>query len=553
VNDARPPPDLGELPEARSAPKSRWSFQLVWLIPLLALAIGGWLAVQAIRDRGPTITISFKTGEGLEAGKTKLRYKDLEVGLVKTVTLAPDLSGVIATAELVKGAEKYLVEDTRFWVVKPRISGGSVSGLGTLLSGSYIGVDIGKSHSRRKQYVGLERPPAVTIDVPGRQFALQAESIGSLDVGSPIYYRRLQVGQVTDYELDAAGKGIDLKIFINSPYERYVNSNTRFWHASGIDVALDAGGVRIKTESLVALAIGGIAFETPATAEALPPADAGRLFRLAADQADANKRQDTIVDNYVMVFSQSVRGLVVGAPIEFLGIPVGEVSAINTDFNPKTGEFSIPVEMRLFPERFSSRTRAQGAGGRVSSDPKVMLGQMVAKGFRAQLRTGNLVTGAVYVALDFFPDAEKVTFDPNKSPLEVPTTESTLEDLQETLANIANSLEKVQFDKIGEALRQTLEDVNKLITRLDREVAPELRGVLADGRTTLAQMRKTLDDASRTIATAERAVSPDADLTQDLRETVREVARAAQTMRALADYLERHPEALLRGKAVDPK
>jgi paraquat-inducible protein B len=546
MNDLRQPPELGEIPETLAAPKSRWSFQLVWLIPLLAVIIGGWLAVQAILDRGPTIKISFKTGEGLEAGKTKLRYKDLEVGLVKSVALSPDLSGVIATAELVKGTEKYLVEDSRFWVVRPRISGGSVSGLGTLLSGSYIGMDIGKSQNRRRDFAGLERPPVFTADVPGREFALHADSIGSLDVGSPVYFRRLQVGQVASYELDADGKGVDLKIFINSPYERYVNPSTRFWHASGIDVAFDSGGVRIKTESLVALALGGIAFETPPAAEALPPADAGQSFRLAADQADAHKRQDRIVDNYVMVFTQSVRGLAPGAPVEFLGIPVGEVSAIHTDFDPKTGKFTVPVEMRFYPERFTSRIRERKEAGRISSDPKAMLAQMVAKGLRAQLRTGNLVTGQLYVALAFFPGAQKVSFDPNKSPLEVPTTPSTLEDLQVTLSNIASSLEKVQFDKIGATLAQTLQDVNKLVSRLDTEVAPELRGTLAEARTALVQMQKTLEDASRTLAT-------DGGLTTDLRETAREVSRAAQTMRALGDYLERRPDALLRGKRVDTK
>ncbi len=298
-------PDPAELPAAVAAPRSRRTVQLVWLIPLIAALIGGWLAIRSVLDRGPVITITFKTAEGLEAGKTKLKYKDVDIGLVSKVVLAPDLSHVIATAELVKGTEGQVVEDTRFWVVRPRISGGSVSGIGTLLSGSYIGVGVGKSKQARREFTGLEVPPIFSTDAPGREFVLRSPDLGSLDYGSPVFFRRLQVGQVAGYELDKDGKGVTLRIFINAPYDQFVSANTRFWHASGVDVALNASGLTVDTQSVVSIVLGGLAFQTPASAEILPPAAPNAAFELFASRVEAMKNPDTVVDRYMMVFQES--------------------------------------------------------------------------------------------------------------------------------------------------------------------------------------------------------------------------------------------------------
>src|SRR5690349_22487769 len=187
MSDAPPP---NSIPRALLAPRSGKTFPIVWLVPAVALVIGAWLAISHYLDRGTTIIISFRPAEGLQAGKTKIKYKDIDVGLITEINFAPDFSGVIATAELVKGAESRVVEDTRFWVVRPRVSGSTVSGLTTLLSGSYVAMDVGKSTTRARVFTGLENPPAFTTDAPGRQITLRAEDIGSLDLGSPVYYRR---------------------------------------------------------------------------------------------------------------------------------------------------------------------------------------------------------------------------------------------------------------------------------------------------------------------------------------------------------------------------
>src|SRR5438477_8993811 len=281
MSDA-PPPD--RIPSALAAPRSGRTFPFVWLVPAVALAIGAWLAVSHWLERGTVILLSFRTAEGLQGGKTKIKYKDIDIGQITEINLAPDLTGVIATAELIKGAESRVVDDTRFWVVRPRISGSTVSGLQTLLSGTYVAMDIGKSIQRSRVFVGLGQPPAFTTDSPGRQVTLRAEDIGSLDVGSPVYYRRLQVGQVAAYELEKDGRAVKITVFINAPYDRFVSGNSRFWHASGIDMALDAEGVRIKTESLVSIAIGGIAFGTPLEEGEPPPLAAATVFDLHRNQ-----------------------------------------------------------------------------------------------------------------------------------------------------------------------------------------------------------------------------------------------------------------------------
>ena len=359
-------PGSPDFPEAVGKPRSRFRLQLVWLVPLVALLIGGWLAVQAILEKGPTITISFATGEGLEAGKTKIKFKDVDIGVVKSVVLSPDHKRVIATAELSKDATSMLVDDTRFWVVRPRISGGTVSGIGTLLSGSFIGMDIGTKTKIRRDFVGLEAPPVFASGVPGREFVLKSDSMGSLDVGSPVYYRRLQVGQVTSYELDADGTGVTMHVFVNAPYDKYVKSDTRFWQASGVDVSLDTSGVKVNTESLVSILIGGLAFQGAPDSVEIAEADALTQFRLFADRAEAMKRHDRIVDTYVFNFKESVRGLTVGAPVDFRGIVVGEVTAIYTRYDPVKKEFSIPVEVQFYPERFTSRYESGDKSGRVA-------------------------------------------------------------------------------------------------------------------------------------------------------------------------------------------
>src|SRR5436309_2060878 len=528
--------DIGDIPPAEVVPKRRGSLSLVWLIPIVAALVGGWLAVKAVLDKGPTITITFKTAEGLEAGKTKIKYKNVDVGEVNEIHFTKDLSRVVVTVEVVKGAAPHLVEDTRFWVVRARVAGGQVTGLGTLWSGSYSELDVGKSPKRRKEFEGREVAPIITGDVPGHQFVLRGQDLGSHDVGTPVFVRRVQVGRVVAHELNRDGSGVTLKIFVEAPHDRYVNPNTRFWDQSGIDITADATGVKINTASLVSIMLGGIAFETPANSPVALQADEDTIFILYPDRAQAMKRPDTEVVPFTANFTGSLRGLSVGAPLDFSGVPIGEVRSIGVELDDASKTIHFPVELAVYPERLRSMNRVSLAKP-TPAERKARMDGLVEAGLRAQLRTGSLLTGQLFVAFDFFPNAPKAKIDWTKTPPEIPTEPSGLQELQIMLAGLSKKLEKVPFDKIGADLQQMLQSASSLVKRLDTEVAPEARATLAEAR--------------KTLGIAERSLKSDAPLQQDAREALREVGRAAQAMRVLADYLERHPEALIRGKKGD--
>lgn len=539
---------LYDLPEAVPEPKKRYALQLVWLIPIIAAIIGGILVVKTYLQKGPTITISFKSGEGLEAGKTKVKYKDVEVGLVKNITISEDITQVIATVELRKEVTPYLVEDTKFWVVRPRISGGGISGLGTLMGGSYIGVDVGRSKQPQRAFTGLEVAPVVAMDVPGSRFQLHSTDIGSLDIGSPVYFRRIPVGQVVSYELDKDGKGVTFKVFIAEPYDKHVRANTRFWNASGVDLSIDANGLKVDTQSLMSILIGGIAFQTLDEGGEAPPTSANTTFTLFATRDEAMKNRDTISQSFALIFKESVRGLSPGAPVDFRGLTVGEVSGIHVTHDARTKEVNMLVEMRIYPERLRSRVV-----GRVP-DPKEysgVLNDMVANGLRAQLTSGNLLTGQLIVALDFFPNAPKEKVNWAMSPPQFPTTPGSLVELQATLMRILKKLDKLPLDEVVGDVRQavqtldaTLKDADQLIRNVDKDILPGI-GM------TLEEARKTLDEGRKTLSAAKQTLSADAPLQHDLRTTLRELGRTAQSLRLLTDYLERHPESLIRGKQED--
>jgi paraquat-inducible protein B len=525
-----------DIPLAQVKKRGRFRFDLIWLIPLIAALIGGWLAVRAVLERGPTVTITFQSAEGLEAGKTHIRYKDVNVGLVKKVGLSADRGRVEVTAEFTREAAPLLVEDSRLWVVRPRFTGGQLSGIGTLLSGAHIELDAGKSTEARREFTGLEVAPVVTSDLPGRSYQLRAPDLGSLDVGAPIYFRRIKVGQVDSYALEKDGSGIQLKIFVQAPYDRYVTTATRFWNASGIDLTMDTNGLRVQTQSLTSVLVGGLAFETPpASNDEAKPADAGTRFLLHSDRLAAMKAPDGEMQVYLLNFKESLRGLAPGAPVDFRGIVVGEVLSTGVEYDPDKDWFNFPVYVALYPERIHlSHHKTKDTLSDVERVKRGLLNALIQRGFAAQLRTGSLITGQLYVALDFFKDSKKISFNPKQVPPEMPTVRGDFDDLQRSLKTIVTSLSGVKFDEIGSNLLVTMENVNQVLSRFDKELAPELKS--------------SLQDLQRTLAAAEKTLATDSPVMGDVREAAHEISRAAQSVRSLADLLDRQPEALIKGK-----
>ncbi|KAI3601514.1 Paraquat-inducible protein B (plasmid) [Cupriavidus necator H850] len=532
-----PPPN--DIPQPGRQPRARWLPSLVWVIPIVAAVVGLSLLVSTLASRGPEITVTFRTAEGLTPGKTAVRYKDVDIGLVKTARLAADRSHVIATIALTKDAKNFAVADTRFWVVRPRFAISGVSGLETLLSGAYIGVDAGKSGETTHSFTGLENPPVITTDASGRQFVLRAQDLGSLDIGSPVYYRRVRVGHVVAYQLEPNGRDITLRVFVDKPYDKLVSADTRFWHASGVDLKLDANGLKLSTQSLASVMLGGVAFQAPDHSTAHAAAAENTEYLLAADQSEAMKEPDELAPALaVLNFDQSVRGLSPGAPVDFRGVTVGQVRSIGIEYQRDKKAFRMPVVVELYPSRMGLRENDVADDTR----KRAIVHSLVQRGMRAQLRTGNLLTGQMYVALDFFPKVSApVDLDLNASVPELPTTPGTFDELQAKLGDIVTKIGKVPFDQIGQDARTALVSMNKMLVNADKLVA-QVNGDVAP------QVVAALQDMRRTLATANGALAPDASLQQDTRRMMQELTQTAVSLRMLTDYLERHPEALLQGK-----
>lgn len=541
TDQPKPPQGHSDLPEPVVRQRRRFSASVIWLVPALAALVGLSLVINAWMQAGPTISVSFQTASGLEAGKTPVKYKNVVIGKVTSIRLSNDRSHVITKISLEKNAQSFATKDTRFWVVRPRIGLGGVSGIDTLLSGAFIGADVGESKDTQDEFTGLETPPAITHGAPGKSFALHSDDLGSLDIGSPVYFRRIQVGRVASYQLDRDGKGVSLQIFIDSPNDAFVTKSSRFWNASGVDVQLGANGLKLNTQSLATVLAGGVAFQDPLGPHDATPAAEDAQFQLFNDQATAMAPPDGEPRYIRMRFDHSLRGLAIDAPVEFQGINIGRVVSINLDYDEKTQRFPLVVGAVVYPQRLGrvhDKLVAIAQARGEDADLAQMMGKLVEHGLRAQARSGNLLTGQLYIALDFIPNVPKVDFDMNARPMQIPTAPGSFDKLQEQLGVIVDKVQKIPFDSIGKHLDQTLADLDGTLKQVNGQVLPEFHN--------------TLKGARQTLGTANNALSPDSPLQQNLGATMQELQRAARSLRVLTDYLGGHPEALIRGRKADP-
>lgn len=542
-----PDDPLARLPEAHPAPPRRRRPGLVWLIPLIAAVIGGGIALQSWLSKGPTITIAFRTAEGIEPGKTLVRYKNVNVGTVTRVQFAKDGS-VEVSAELSHDARQFLRADSQFWVVRPRISAGGVSGLSTLFSGAYISFTAGKSSQARHEFTGLEIPPIETEGRPGREYILHASDAGSLQVGSPVLFHRVKAGEVLTYQIDPDGAGVSLRIFVDSPYDRFVTTAVRFWQASGVDLSLGADGLQVHTQSAAAILEGGLAFEVAPNSAPAPVAPAEARFELFRDQASAMRLPYTEVQHYRIYFKESLRGLSVGAPVEFHGIRVGEVSRFGIEYDQHEGIFRFPVEVDVYSEMLREHyiAGAARANDKTAASQRDIVDRLVTAGMRAQLKTGNLLTGQLYVEFDFVQHPPPAAINWNTPTPLLPSVSGGLNALTDNLGDLAAKLDQVPLDKISAQLLESLHNLQEmlsstttLVNRLNDQVTPQVAAALGDARKTLQAANATLSDSS--------------PLQSDLHDTLKQLSRSARALADLSDFLEQHPEALIRGKGAGGK
>ena len=531
-------------------------FSIIWVVPIAAALVGAWLVYKSQVERGPTVTVIFSASEGVVAGKTKVKYKDVEVGQVDSVELSEDLSKVIVKATLDKTLEGHLSENSSFWIVTPRFAGGTISGLDTLFSGVYIGMDPGDKGGPQREFVGLEDPPLVSSDTPGRHFVVTAGSLGSLNLGSPVYYRQLKAGQVESFKLTPDGKSVRLRVFINAPYDKYVYEGTRFWNASGISASLTADGIKVSTESIIALLVGGIAFDAPMDVGTPVAVKEGHAFELFDSESAADSPIYKEKRPLLMYFSGSVRGLSVGAPLDMRGIQVGEVTHIELQADPLDFSFRIPVKADYEPGRVKFK-HAQ-ARATTAEEWRRRLQILVDKGLRAQLKTGSIITGQLFIDFDFHPNAPPAKLNVENGIVVFPTIPSSLEEFRTSLTDLLNKLHKLPLEEIGNDLRSTVRGASELTNSVElRQALVNLNRTMANSEQLTAQLNlntapaleKTLNEAIAALtALQQNILQEDSAIYYELTRTLTELSDAARSVSGLADYLERHPDALIKGK-----
>src|SRR5882757_3509208 len=523
-------------------------FSWVWLIPIGAAAIVIWLAWRNLSDRGPAITISFRNVDGLQAGQTKIQHRNVDLGTVESLELTPDMSHVIVHARMTRQATDHLTATTRFAIIAPHVGVGGISGLSTIVSGSYIEMYPGKPGGESKrEFVGLDEPPVLPPDSKGRSFTLLANDLGSLTRGSPISYKGITIGEVEDYTLRPNNKGVTVTAFIRSPHEDLVHPQTRFWNAGGVDLTLRSQGLRIRANSWEQLLSGGIAFETPDAVLSKPPSAEGSVFglydnRRAADRAPLGP---TLV--YVADFTGNQRGLDTGTAVELQGIEVGEVTEAHLAYDDRAHTLVTRTTFYVDPERVQISNMSRAADSNQHDAVQQWIEKLVGDGMRAQVSSASFLTGMKLIGLEMVPDAPRAHLERDGDVVKMPSSSSG--DLTAILQNLQNVLKNIDRATAGPQLGHDLQSLDDTLTRLDKvthDIEPDIKSLIKS-------LRDTADSAQSTLNTIQGLAGNTAPSGTDLPRMMRELTEAARSVRGLADYLDRHPEALIRGRKGDDK
>jgi len=541
----------------------RRRFNLIWFVPIIAASISVYLAVTFLSDRGPLITISFLTADGITAQQTEVKHKAVSLGMVENVHLTKDLKRAVVHVRMKREALPFLTDHAHFWVVRPRLTPGNISGLETLVSGAYIEVDPGDpGGAPAQEFTGLEDPPAVRSDQPGSTFWLHAPRLGSIGPATPVFYRDVTVGEVLSYDIGDGLGPVRIHIFVKAPFDRFVHDATHFWNASGVSLSLGAQGVHVEFESLQALLSGGVAFETPRSMASTPRSADDQEFNLFDSQADADAAG--LADNILLVtyFDSSVAGLARGSPVELFGLQIGAVTDVRLTRDPASTHMHARVTFDIQPERVFTEARA---GATVPLADEVIA--LVRQGMRAVLESSNFITGQKVISLQYVP-GEVAPLGQEGAALVMPSQGGGLDNITSSISDIATKLDKIPFDDIGRDLASALKSVDRTVSGPDMQNA-------------LRQLSETLTDISHLARHADEGLSPalkrlpqlsadlqqavaradtllgqggigaDSDMQRNLARLLDQVNDAARSIRLLADFLDRHPEALIRGRAGD--
>lgn len=537
-----PAPDTRERDShrARATPQARLS--PIWIVPLVALLIGAWLVYDNYRSRGPQITLIMNNAEGIEAGSTLIKTRNVEVGRVEQVQLSDDLTRAVITARMSPDTDAMLVEDSRFWVVKPRIGREGISGLNTVLSGAYIQLEPGQSETDRREFEVSDQPPVSPAGAEGLRINLVSQLGNSLNVGDPVTYQGFTVGRVEEANFDVDRRRMNHRVFIESPYHTLVTNNTRFWAASGFDLRVDSEGFRANLESLEVLLGGGVTFGVPEDLLRGQRAEADTTFDLYPDEESARQGTFNRYLEYVLLVEDSVRDLNRGAPVEFRGVRIGTVAAVPWNFSaPQPGSrssFAIPVLIRIEPQRLG--IERQDLDIEAWRD---RFERLFNAGLRASLKTGNLLTGMMFVDLEFDRDragdyveetfAERAVF---------PTTSGGFAQIEAQVTALLDKLNGLEVEPLLKGLERNLATSEATLAEV-RELTASVRR-LVDDPDTLAlpgNLNQTLDD----LRTSLEGVSPDSAAYTDFTGTLQQLERLLRDLQPTARTLRDNPGALL--------
>jgi paraquat-inducible protein B len=535
---------------------------LVWIVPLVTLLIAAWLAWDTYSKRGPTIVISFDSAAGLTAGQSQLKYKNVVMGTVKSIGLSPDVTRVLVTVETVHEAVPFLNDKTIFWVVKPELFAGNITGLETLISGSYIGMrPSAEKGTLRHHFIGEQDPPVLQAWAKGTTFRLQSKRLGSISLGSPIYFRDLEVGTVLGWQLGDLASSVTIHAFVRAPYDQYVHDDTSFWNASGVSVKFGSQGVSLQMESLRALLLGGVAFDTPSDSK-LPVAAADHKFSLYASFEAAKSAGFGHQLQLISYFPGSVAGLEVGAEVTLYGLKVGEVTAVSLVYDPQKDRIVVPVHYRVEAGRILNAAAAQGV------DAATLASEMVKRGLRATLQSPSLITGQKIISLERLPDAPPATLEREGDLFVIPTSEvGGFDSIARSANELLSKINRIDFDRIGKsisgaaaglddtingpqlkktlaALEKAMVDVQDITRKLDQDATPAMKRLPEIAN----QLQDALTRANRLFGSLNTGYGDDSRFRRDLDRLLPQLTDTARSIRALSDLLSRHPEALIQGR-----
>ncbi|WP_297368776.1 intermembrane transport protein PqiB [Acidocella sp.] len=525
-----------QTPPAPPAPPKavirRPRFQLVWLIPLIAAVIAGYLGYRTIIEQGPLLTLTFTTADGLQAGQTQIKYKAVALGTVESIGLSPDNSHVIVKVRMNATGARFLTSHARFWVERPRFNLADTSGIETLVSGAYIAVDPGPPGGHyQRDFSGLEQPPGVRSDEPGRTYVLTAQSVGSLNSGSPIYFRDVLAGEVLGYDIGDGLGPVKINVFIRAPFDDLVRPDTRFYNISGVSLGVQGGVLHLELQSVAALVAGGITFSLPDSAATEPASPTNSIFPLYPSAQAAQSASYHTQVPVITYLTGDVSGLTPGSPVVINGMQVGDVTSVGLQVDPAAGLVRVRVAMNLQPGRVLPEAHLPSTA-QIDSD----LTTLVAKGLRAELASESLVTGQKEIALVMAPNAAKATTSTETGALVMPSQPAGLDQIIANATDISAKLDRLPYAQIGDNLNKLLATSNATLGGKPMQQ-------------TIQNLAATLASANQTLTGLNNNFGQDSDFQHQLDDILRQTSAALTSVKALSDQLNNNPQAFLFGRS----